>query len=380
MIKKINCILAAACCLPMGLMAQSGFTIHGKIGSLDAPAKVYLSYSNEGIKVVDSAFLHSGQFNFKGKLASPTEAHLVIEQNNVLRPKFAGQDELSFFIENSDIKVTAKDSMAYAVVKGSLTNDDNNALQALQQPYRKIADSIKLVYNAWTPEQRKDTTLTKSLGPIIHSTQAGYDSVNRAFIATHPKSYISLLTFQEVELGYNFNPDTAAAKFARFPINLRESATGKKMAAIIVKGERTNIGVIAMDFTQDDTTGKAVKLSDFRGHYVLVDFWASWCKPCRAENPNLLKAYNRYKGKNFTILGVSLDDEKTKRAWLGAVAQDGLPWTQVSELKGFQSTAAVLYGVSAIPTNFLMDPNGKIIARNLRGEDLEKKLSELFPM
>jgi len=380
MITKIKCVLAAVCCLPLSLMAQNNFTIHGKVGSLDAPAKIYLSYNDDGNKVVDSAFLHNGQFTFTGKLHSPALAYLVIKHDNVVRSKFVRQDEMGFYLENSNITVTAKDSIWRGIVKGSATNNDAEMLNALQRPYRKIADSVKVVYNAWTPEQRKDTTLTKPLGAIMRSTQAGYDSVNRAFIARHPSSYISLLTFQQVELGYNFNPDTAAVKFARFPVSLRESATGKRMAAVIEKGKQTNTGVIAMDFTQDDTTGKAVKLSDFRGHYVLVDFWASWCKPCRAENPNLLKAYNKYKGKNFTILGVSLDDEQTRRAWLGAVKMDGLPWSQVSELKGFQSKAAVLYGVSAIPSNFLIDPNGKIIARNLRGEDLEKKLGELFQM
>lgn len=147
---------------------------------------------------------------------------------------------------------------------------------------------------------------------------------------------------------------------------------------MIEVGKKTNVGVTATDFTQNDPTGKPVKLSDFRGQYVLVDFWASWCKPCRAENPNLLKAYNKYKSKNFTILGVSIDDSDMKKAWLNAVQQDGLPWTQTSELKGANSEAALAYGVTAIPANFLISPEGKILAKNLRGAELEKKLAELL--
>ena len=378
MIKK--CILAVLCCLPLGLMAQKGFIIHGKIGTLDSPAKVYLSYSNDGVRITDSAILHKGKFTFAGKLSSPVKAELMLKHDAAVTSGHPAGDELSFYLENSDITIMAKDSIWRAAVKGSITNDDDNALRVLQLPYRRIADSVKNVYNSWTPQQRKDTILTKPLGAIMRSTQVGYDGVNGAFIAGHPESYISLRVFKELELAYNFNPDTAEVKFARFPASMRASALGKQIAATIETGKKTNTGVVAMDFIQNDTTGRAVKLSDYRGHYVLVDFWASWCKPCRAENPNLLKAYNKYKNKNFTILGVSLDDEEGRRAWLGAVKQDGLPWTQVSELKGFKSKAAVLYGVSAIPTNFLIDPNGKIIARNLRGEELDKKLATLFLM
>ena len=373
-----NLILAAACCLPLGLLAQNGFTIKGKVGTLNAPAKAYLSYKNDGRQITDSAVLRKGAFVFTGKLSSPAMAELAIKHDTVTRGRFASRDVLMFYIENSNITITAKDSVWRAVIKGSVTNDDDKALKALQRPYRESARKLTMEYNAKTPEQRKDSAYLKRAGEIMRATQAGYDSVNRAFMAAHPGSYISLLTFKEVELAYDFNPDTAAARFERFPASLRNSYTGKQLQAIIEKGKKTDIGRMAMDFTQKDSTGKDVKLSDFRGQYVLLDFWASWCKPCRAENPNMLAAYNKYKDRNFTILGVSLDEEDGRRAWLGAVKTDGMPWTQVSDLKGFKSDAAVLYGVSAIPSNFLIDPGGKIIARNLRGEQLEQKLSELF--
>lgn len=372
--------LAAACCLPLGLMAQKGFKIKGKIGTLDAPAIAYLNYSDNGNKVVDSAVLKRGQFTFTGKLSSPTRAYIMLKHDTITRPRYSRQDDLSLFIENSDITVTAKDSVSKAIVKGSVTNEDDKTLRAMQWPYKRVADSIMAVYNAKTPAERTDSVFLASLRPRMRWSQENYDSINRVFIATHLNSHIGLLTFQQVELAYNFNPDTAAARFAKFPASLRESEAGKKIAGMIDTGKKTNTGMTAMEFTETDTTGKQVKLSDYRGKYVLLEFWASWCKPCRAENPNLLKAYNKFKDRNFTILSVSLDDEKARRAWLYAVKQDGLPWTQVSELKGFQAKSAVLYGVSAIPANFLIDPSGKIIGRNLRGEELEKKLNTLFPM
>ncbi|HTH31500.1 MAG TPA: TlpA disulfide reductase family protein [Lacibacter sp.] len=131
-------------------------------------------------------------------------------------------------------------------------------------------------------------------------------------------------------------------------------------------------------FSQADTSGIAVKLSDFRGKYVLIDFWASWCGPCRAENPNLVKTFNTYKDKGFTVLGVSLDQPGKKDAWLGAIHKDQLTWTQVSDLKFWDNEAAVLYGIKGIPANLLLDKDGKIIAKDLRGADLDNKLAEVF--
>jgi len=132
-----------------------------------------------------------------------------------------------------------------------------------------------------------------------------------------------------------------------------------------------------MDFTQNDTLGKPVTLSSLRGKYLLVDFWASWCGPCRAENPNVVKAFNKYKEKGFHIIGVSLDNPGQMEKWMKAIHDDGLIWTQVSDLKGWKNEVAIQYGIQAIPQNFLLDPEGKIIAKNLRGEELDSKLAEI---
>jgi peroxiredoxin len=373
-----NSILAIACCLPLGLMAQTGYTLRGKIGRVDAPAIAYLEYSNAGKKVKDSVVMQKGSFLFTGHLSNPVQASVTLKHDTAALSKKVRPDALYFWLENSAVTITAADSVTHGVVKGSLANEEDRELTALQRPYRKTADSVVKAYYAGTEEERKDSAFRKALGTAQQQSQQGYDSVTRRFIIAHPNSYIALQAFAYLEVGYNFNPDTATRRFSRFAPALQTTALGKKITGMIETGQKTRAGVMAMDFTQPDSTGKPVKLSDYRGHYVLVDFWASWCKPCRAENPNMLAAWKKYKDKNFDILGVSLDEDKGRRAWLHAVAQDGLPWTQVSDLKGFESPAAVMYGVKAIPSNFLIDPSGKIVGTNLRGEELEKKLAVLL--
>ncbi|WP_426328735.1 redoxin domain-containing protein [Pedobacter sp. R-06] len=375
--RKINFIIAFICLLTIGAKAQGQFTILGKMTEKTGQAMAYLSYSNQGKKVLDSVVVQNGQFVFKGTVNNPLRAYIYLKPvvNGIYQKP---NDGIEFYLENSKITITTKSLLGNASVAGSKTNDEQRQLLAMQKPFRKIADSVMKVYNSWNEVQKKDSVLRRSLRAPMLASQAGYDSVSRIFISRNPNSVVSLVTFISLELRQDFNPDTAQAKFAKFTSSLRESAPGKKVQAMIEVGKKTNVGVTATDFTQNDPTGKPVKLSDFRGQYVLVDFWASWCKPCRAENPNLLKAYNKYKSKNFTILGVSIDDSDMKKAWLNAVQQDGLPWTQTSELKGANSEAALAYGVTAIPANFLISPEGKILAKNLRGAELEKKLAELL--
>jgi len=166
--------------------------------------------------------------------------------------------------------------------------------------------------------------------------------------------------------------------FTALPKTTQELPSGVELKEKIEIAKKTGIGKFAMDFTQNDTLGNPVMLSSFRGKYILIDFWASWCGPCRAENPNVVKAFDKYKEKGFHILSVSLDQPNAKDKWIKAIHDDKMAWTHVSDLLYWKNAVAVQYGIQAIPQNLLLDPQGKIIAKNLRGEDLDKKLEEFI--
>jgi peroxiredoxin len=198
------------------------------------------------------------------------------------------------------------------------------------------------------------------------------------FISTHPDSYVSLYTlFSYMSL---LDPQVLETTFNGLSERLRNMEDVKGITRYIAISKRTAIGQPAINFTQNNTEGIPVSLSSLKGKYVLIDFWASWCGPCRKESPHLVKAYNKFKSRNFEIIAISLDDNKEK--WLKAIKDDGLSWIHVSDLK--QSKNAVgnavgmEYGIRHIPTNLLLNPNGIIIAKNLRGEALEKKLDEIL--
>lgn len=370
-IKKI--IPAVLFLLPVALHAQQGYTINGKVGDLNSPAKVYLRYANK----IDSAELKNGRFLFTGKASEPVFAALSVKHQKSDTSLLMLRDVLVFYLENAKMNIVANDSVKHATIKGSPLNDDN---QNLNELLKTTKEGITKLRTEWTGIKRDESNgeAYDKAADSLRKFMADYKQINNEFIAAHPNSYVSLMAFTNNSLGYNFDIAEAEKQFNKFSAALRNTEAGKKAAEKISIASRSQIGVMAADFQQKDLQDKPVKLSDFKGKYVLVDFWASWCKPCRMENPNLVEAYKNYKDKNFTIFSVSLDDEKAKQAWINAIAKDNMTWPQASDLQGWKNSAAILYGIDAIPSNFLVDPSGKIIARNLRGDELNKKLSEIL--
>ena len=372
--KKI--ILSAAMILPFAAMAQQGFTINGKIGALNAPAKAYLIYRTPAGQFADSTNIVNGAFTFKGQVEMPVSANIRVKHAQATATK-TPLDVLGFYIENKNITISAKDSVKNAVITGSPVNEDNAKLAALLKPAVAKMEALQAEFSSKTDEGRKSEGYMETVYARSNAIEKEMQDLSQTFIDGNRNSYVALNAFRSV-LGYDIDPTTAEPAFNKFSPELKATPLGKSIQTAIDGAKKSQVGTMATDFTQNDPSGKPIKLSDFKGKYVLVDFWASWCGPCRRENPNVVKAYNTYKDKNFTVLGVSLDRPDGKEAWMKAIQDDGLTWSHVSDLKYFDNEASKMYGVQAIPFNFLVDPTGKIVARNLREEALQTKLAELL--
>lgn len=368
----------------IGVAQNNDYRLTIRLSKPASVAKAYLvyEYGMTDQKTLDSVVLKNGLFSFRGTAGDPpVKAVVVIEHDGGRLGSYSSHsDSRVVWLTKGAIRYKGGDSISTASVTGSPVNIDEASYEAevLSIGQRK-EDSVNAVFRDASETHRKDSLFRRQLFDCFKAEIKERDSLTLVWIGHHPDSYISVVQLRAIA-GKNIDVSKIEPLFNGLSAEVRASVTGQDFAEAINAARYTSIGAIAPDFTEEDTGGRAVKLSDFKGKYVLLDFWASWCGPCRAENPNVVKAYNKYKDKNFTVLGVSLDGPgpAKKSVWLAAINKDGLTWTQVSDLKAWNNAAAKEYSIRAIPQNFLIDPSGRIVGRNLRGEELEKKLAEVL--
>ncbi|OQP51366.1 hypothetical protein A4H97_27720 [Niastella yeongjuensis] len=364
---------------PVMVLAQKGnYTLKGKIGNLDSPAKIYLGYKNAKGEFLDSADFKNGQFEFKGSLEEPTQSTLVLSYTGVAAfNKFS--ESMSVYLEQGTILLNSTDSLRNAVVTGSKVNADFKKLkEALKETDAKM-DLVTSSLRDLPADKKKDKAfMGEFMKDYIQQQKAIIDlqnGVRASFIKNNPNTVVSLIALQNID---RYRPEYAilAPLYNSLSETVKNTNEGKAFGHKLDRMKVMEVGVMALPFTQNDPEGNPISLSSFKGKYVLVDFWASWCSPCRLENPNVVKAYNAYHEKGLEILSVSLD--KNKEAWVNAIKKDGMPWNHVSDLKFWKNEVAVMYGINAVPQNMLLDKSGRIIAKNLRGDALSAKLAEVF--
>ena len=363
--KKIVYIIAGFVILSACTL-KPGYQISGTIDGLTSGDIVLLEQRIDKEYVqIDSVTSPDGTFEFKGSVEIPDVYYITVRGK---------QGKALIFLENSQIGFTAHvDTLWKPVVVGSSVHDEYNTFQAsLMEIYGKARELYASYREA---DQAGDEETAKKIEKEIDALDDEVKEFQQAYLDENPASFIAPYIVQN--LHYGKEADEVEALLAKLDPSLQGSSLVGTITRRLELLRKVAIGMPAPEFAQNDSLGIPVSLSSFRGKFLLIDFWAAWCPPCRAENPNVVSAYQKYNIKGFEVLGVSLD--KSREKWLKAVKDDRLSWTQVSDLKYWSNEAAAMYAISSIPSNLLLDPEGVIIKKNLRGGDLHSVLEELLP-
>jgi thiol-disulfide isomerase/thioredoxin len=360
--KKI--IVMMGMLLPALLFAQEKFVIKGKIGQVSAPAKVFLNYQQlpDYAWIDDSAVLNNGAFEFKGTANYPVEATLTLRRNG--KVAYGKDESCSIFIENGVVTVKG-DSLPNATVKGGKENNSHQQVTAMLKP---VKDRRWQLYH----EHISIEEYRAKMAQLNEEEKAVYAQ----FVRTHTNSFVS---FRLLRYNYGKKPpvEEVGPLFHLLSDRIKNSEPGKIYGNIIAHWEKVRPGSVAPDFTSLDTLNKPVSLSDFKGKYVLLNFWSTSCGPCMSEKRDLKQTYAAFKGDKFELFDISMshknNKEKDWKRWRTIVRNYGLPWINV-----YGDEAIEAYGIEATPENILVGPDGRIVAYDVHGEDLNKKLEELL--
>ena len=357
--RKLLLSIVAASMTLAACNAQSGYKVTGTVEGMPDGKAIIATVNGSSLDTLAKADVKNGSFEFTGNVSEPTGAYIMV---------IGQRGAIPFMLENANITVNA--GQAGLTVTGSEGQKIYDQFMAINATAQQEAMKLQQEYQAANGDQAKIQAIQEAYAKLMTDAQAKETELIKA----NPDSYVSTfvivsgmgqMEYEQLKERYNLLGEKAKA-----------SAQGKAIAAQIAKLESTAIGQIAPNFTITTPEGESISLYDIKGKVKLIDFWASWCGPCRGENPHVVEIYKEYHPKGLEIFGVSLDNNK--EAWVKAIADDGLVWKHGSDLKGWQSASAQLYSVSGIPHTVLLDENNKIIAKNLRGDELKQKIAELL--
>lgn len=364
--------ILALCVSPLiGFTQEVTYNIDGKVNPKYNGRTIRLLYTTDkGVKVADSTKINKGSFTFEGKLERPLAGKITLGTEDK-------GDRIDLFLGGGKVVVTTKDSIRYAKINGNKMVESYEKLAKIIRPMDDKFYTAMFAINTMPEGEARKAYVAKVLSGLDVYLFQKREAIHR-FVLENTDSYISLYSLDKNSPKGLLNYEATNPYYSRLSKSLQETPLGKDFGERLVATKGKLTGEKFIDFVSTTPEGKQLSLKEVltKNKYTLVDFWASWCAPCRKENPNVVKTYDAFKDKGFTVLSVSLDDNATK--WKAAIEVDGMPWYHVSSLKGWKEPVAALYNIRAIPENVLVDANGKIVATNLRAETLYNKVQELL--